>query len=166
MLLRLGVRKSDDLQALLIETCWEFDLTTMRFLIKRGAKLNDRENGGSSVFQQCLWEMGICNHVGLYERADRAWEAIVMLTEMGARWIPDAYELCNVRCGLKHVGPGKWVEFAALMMETKAVDHATLGKLFGSPKMRDPLLKHEKTKMEAVLGEKWWQPSRWHQHAQ
>jgi hypothetical protein len=61
---------------------------------------------------------------------------------------------------------GKWVEFAALMMETKAVDHATLGKLFGSPKMRDPLLKHEKAKMEAVLGEKWWQPSRWHQHAQ
>jgi hypothetical protein len=166
MLLRLGVRKTDDLQALLLATCWEFDLVKMKFLIRRGAKLNDRENGGSSVLQQCLWEMGLCDHIGLHERSYRAWDAIVALAGMGAKWVPDAHELSSIRCGLKYAGPGKWVEFAGLMMETKAADRATLGKLFGSPKMRDRLLKYEKDKIEAVLGAKWWQPSRWHQHAQ
>ena len=52
MLLRLGVRKTDDPQGLLLETCWDCDMTKMKHILSRGAKLNDLENGGSSVLKQ------------------------------------------------------------------------------------------------------------------
>jgi hypothetical protein len=42
----------------------------------------------------------------------------------------------------------------------KATDHATLVKLFGSPKSCERFTEFNKEKLEAVLGEQWWKPRR------
>ena len=160
MLLRLGVRKTDDPQGLLLETCWDFDIAKMKHLLSRGAKLNDLDNGGSSLLQKCLREMGTFNHVGLYQQANAAWDAIIKLAEMGARWVPDASELFTVRCGFGYVDSSDCIKFAAIMLKEKAVDRATLIKLFGSPKMRERFMSYNKEKLESVLGEQWWKPRR------
>ena len=160
MLLRLGARKSDDLQALLKKTCWEFDLAKMKFLLRRGAKLNDKSDGGSSVLQECLRVMGVCDHLGFHERSRHAWEAVVELAGMGARWVPTAREMFVVRCGFRHADTSRCIEFATVMLKTRAADHATLAKLFGSPRMKERLMAYHKAELEAVLGEKWWQPRR------
>lgn len=159
-LLRMGVRKTDDPQSLLLETCWDFDIAKMKHILSRGAKLNDQDNGGSSLLQKCLWEMGTLKHVGLHERANLAWDAIVKLAEMGARWVPDTRELFVVRCGFDYLDFTACIQFAKIMLKEKAADHATLVKFFGSPKMRERFASYGKEEFEAVLGEQWWKPRR------
>ena len=140
--------------------CWYFDLPKIKLLLKRGFKLNDK-NGGSSVLQMCLEGTGILVFRCDSARATKAWEAAVELAEMGARWVPDPRDMFLVRCGLRHTDIEKWVEVAAVLLKTGAADHATLGKLFGSPWMRAHLryCRGEEA-MAAILGAKWWQPKR------
>lgn len=160
MLLRLGVRKTDDPQGLLLETCWDFDMAKMKHILSRGAKLNDLENGGSSVLNICLQEMGMCNHFGLYARAKLAFDAVFQLATMGARWVPDAHEICVLRRDFAYLDAKECIAFAEVMLKEKATDHATLVKLFSSPKMRERFMTYNKEELETVLGEQWWKPCR------
>jgi hypothetical protein len=160
MLLRLGVRKSDDLQGLLLETCWGFDMAKMKHILSRGAKLNDLENGGSSVLNKCLQEMGMCGHFGLYAKSKLALEAVLKLAAMGARWVPDTRDIYVLRCDFAYMDSDECIELAKVMLREKATDHANLVKLFGSPKMRERFTKYNGGELETVLGEQWWKPGR------
>lgn len=161
VLLRLGVRKSDDLEALLKETCWDFDLAKMKYLLARGRKLNDRANGGSSLLQDCLRALGTFWHTRS-QRERLAWDAIVEFSRMGARWVPDPSELSVVRCGFRHAQRRDCVRFVELMQTTGAADRATLAKLFGSPKMLAYFGTDDRAAMAKFLGNEWWRSGRRH----
>jgi hypothetical protein len=150
VLLLLGVRKTDDIGALLQAACFDFDMVKIKHLIKRRGVLNDK-NGGCSVLQECLSKMGFFYHLDLFARARAALDAVVQLADMGARWVPDAEELRDVRCGLRHAGTDVWIEVAAVLSKGGAADRATVRRLFGTPAMKRRLRGWWTGKMEAAL---------------
>jgi hypothetical protein len=69
---------------------------TMQFLFDRGAKPNDKQNGGSSALDMCLWHMNIdashgWDRTGPVSRFKlwRSLDGVGFLAERGALWRPD-----------------------------------------------------------------------------
>ncbi len=135
VLLLLGVRKTDDFDALLEAACWDFDLAKIKHVISRTGTLNDK-NGGSTALLHCLRGIGMWYHLDCFARARQARGTAVKLAEMGARFMPNAEEMRDIRCQLRHADTTELVEIASEFLKTGATDLATLGALFGTPAMR------------------------------
>ena len=158
VLLLLGMRKTDDFDTLLRAACWDYDLAKIKHVITRTGKLNDK-NGGSTALQLCLRGLGSWHHLGHPAHARQAWETTKKLAEMGARFAPDAQEMRDIRCQLRHAGATELVEIASMFMKTGAADRATLGALFGTPAIRKRLTAYGYDDMAKVLGPEWWRPA-------
>lgn len=139
----MGPRQSDDLPNLLDCCCFKFDIAKIMMLIKRGAVVNDLDNGGSTLLQKCLCSLGMGEHFNsLYFRecSDRAWElANKLVTELGAKWNPDADDLRQVRIWMKHVDRQRIYALAALLVNNNATPMEKVKRFFDTPGMRKKL---------------------------
>lgn len=86
----------DDLTELLKCAAIALHKDTMQLLFERGAKPNDKQNGGSSALDICLWHMNIeashgSDRTELVSRFKfwRGLEGVRFLAERGASWRPD-----------------------------------------------------------------------------
>lgn len=147
--LAMGVRKTDKLQELLELALCSLNRVKVMHVIRRGAKINDQANGGSSTLDHLLLMMGgPCNDS---ERAHFAWELTKELIAMGARWVPDAGGLRDVRAFLKTAKRGRCVEVARLLVESKAASRETVAALFGTPSIQRRLDKEELAKIKEIV---------------
>lgn len=151
LLWRLGVRKTDDFEELLELACWDIDPAKIRFLIQRGARINDQPGGGSSVLHQCLMALGDGNHYRLrsfHERAERAWDLAKELIAKGAQWMPDKDDIRHARMRLSYAAPDRCADAAELLIKNNAAPRESVAKLFGTPMMR----KHLGHRIEELRG--------------
>jgi len=136
-------RLGDDFPNLLDYCCLKFDIAKIMMLIKRGAVVNDLENGGSTLLRKCLCSLGMGEHFkSLYFRecSDRAWElANKLVTELGAKWNPDADDLRQVRIWMKHVDRQRIYALAALLVNNNATPMDKVKIFFDTPGMRKKL---------------------------
>ena len=120
----------------------DLDPAKIRFLIQRGAKINDQPGGGSSILDRCLSAQGGGNYYGLrsyHERADRAFALAEELIAGGARWLPSAEDVRHARLWLRHADSSRCVEVAKLLLKNDATPRDVVGKLFGTRAMRKRL---------------------------
>ena len=136
-LLNMGPRKSDDLAALVDDCCRDFDIAKIMMLIRRGAVVNDREDGGSSLLEKCLTSLSMGEYYQFprfYTLADRAWELMIKLvTELGAKWNPSPESLRTVRIWLKYGDPKRMCPLAVLLLDHDVTPHPLIRKLFDTP---------------------------------
>jgi hypothetical protein len=141
--LLMGPRKSDDLPELMDLCCMDFNIAKIMMLIKRGAVVNDREDGGSSLIQQCLCTLGHGEYYGMPDerkRAQRAWELLNrLINEHGAKWTPSSEELREVRLWLRHASAGRIWSLAKLLVEQDVTSRESIWKLLNTPRFRGKL---------------------------
>ncbi len=140
MLLRMGVRKSDDIPDLLDIACLRMNRAKVLHILSRsGWPINDQADGGSSVLHRCLRKLG---HGGYFhmlsatKEAEEAWAFATELVRRGARWVPDRSMLRDVRFYLRFADRHRAVELARLLVEGKGASRETVTTLFGTPMIR------------------------------
>jgi hypothetical protein len=152
MFIRMGARKSDDLQEYLNDSYFcKYEWSIMKQLIHRGAKINDQPAGGSTVIDGCLWHSGFFARYGMsQECSEKAFEAIGKLAELGGRWVPDDHTIKDTRFGLIKQDASKWLKLVQLFVERHVATPDTVWKLCNTKAVREHL-GEEKWKWVAEL---------------
>jgi hypothetical protein len=143
----------DDLADLLFYACAFPKTDVIQYLLEIGAKVNDKENGGSSALDQCLGFMhldGANRRVVTGKRSTwdvrRTMEAISTLTQHGAVWHPDDMNSVNwVRKTLLESEPEVAIKLLKVLRSNNACPKDTLKELLSSPRLR-----------EHIAPQKWW----------
>ena len=130
---------------------------TVAYLVRLGADVNDRPDGGSTVldsvlryfgWKEAVWE-GPC---GAYRRTavplaklQSSLEALRTLVAQGARWVPAAQAITDVRRALYRTEPAAVAAVVDLLRSHQACSDDTLATLTAAPKMRALLGSSRKT---------------------
>ena len=149
ILWRLGVRKTDDLQGMLESACIFMDTAKIKFLISRGALINDQPSGGSTLLEHTLTTLAHGHYFrtpSARDQSDRAWKLANELVDMGARWIPDKSSMRNVRFWICKAEPGRTAAVAKLLLKNGCAPPETVRKLFSTPMIR----RHAGDRLERV----------------
>lgn len=139
----------DDLRELMA-AAGQFTTTpeTVAYLVGLGADVNDRPDGGSTVLDSALRYFGWKEAVwegpyGAYRRAavpvaklKSSLEALGTLLARGARWVPEARAITDVRRALYRTEAAAVVAVVDLLRSHQACSDATLATLAAAPKMR------------------------------
>ena len=125
---------------------------TVAYLISLGADVNDRPDGGSTVLDKALQYFGWKEAVwdgpcGAYrhtvvpvDRLQASLKALRALLVQGARWMPDARAITEVRRALYRVDPAAIVAVIDLLRSHQACSEPILETLVAAPKMRSLLV--------------------------
>jgi len=139
ILWRLGVRKTDDLQGMLESACVFMDTAKIKFLISRGAEINDQPSGSSTLLERTLMALAHGNYhkpPSAHEHSDRAWQLANELVDMGARWIPAKSSMRDVRFWICKAEPGRTRAVSKLLLRNGCASPETVRKLFSTPMIR------------------------------
>lgn len=135
---------------------------TVAYLVSLGANVNDRPDGGSTVLDKALQYFGWKEAVwdgpyGAYRRIavpfDRlraSLEALRALLAQGARWMPDARAITEVRRALYRVDVAAIVAVIDLLRTYRACTEPTLSTLVAATKMRSLLATVRKSQPKAI----------------
>lgn len=112
------------------------------YLLSRGAKPNDRADGGSTALNACIRNLG-WEDIGvvLYGRltpshkVSKTRGALCLLLEHGAVWKPGE-SLKEIRRALYRLQPAVIVELVGLLLKHHACDEGTTHDLLRTPRMR------------------------------
>ena len=143
-----------DAHKLMRYACRADEAAFLKKLIKKGFKLNDQDNGGSSLIRILLngmgWEFSFDPFVERIRknidnsRSREKIKMIHMVTERGARWIPmDKAEIAEVRRSLLCMEPDYTVEFIWIMSKFKACSREDIKELIRTPAIRKLISKHQ-----------------------
>jgi hypothetical protein len=156
MLLRMGVRKSDDISDLLDTACLRMNRAKMLHIFSRsGWPINDQADGGSSVLHRCLRKLGLGGYFHMLPataEAEEAWSLAKELVRRGARWVPDRSMLRDVRYYLRFADRRRAVELARLLVEDKGASRETVAALFGTPMIRRWLGSDDTEQIDKIIG--------------
>ncbi len=139
----------DDLRELMAAAGgWTTTPETVAYLVSLGADVNDRADGGSTVLDAALRYFGWKEAVweGPYDAYRRAavplaklqssLEALRSLMARGARWVPEARAITEVRRALYRTEPAAVMAVVDLLRAQHACGDETLAALIAAPKMR------------------------------
>jgi len=118
----------------------------IRYLLDLGAKPNDKENGGSSALDMCIWHLGIpsFNPYG-FKRLKATFQVsndidnIRELAEHGAIWKPDRSSMNSLRRNLYECESRVTIEFLRVLLKYNACSLEQTRELLKHPKMRQHL---------------------------
>ncbi len=127
-------------------------------LVDKGLKLNDQENGGSSIIQNLLEQREWCFGIHGRERfkidseeARGRMKLIHVLAKRGARWVPkDKDDIKRARSALTRLTADYTLEFAWIMSKFGACAKECLKELVGTPNMKAHLLNHQ-SRLQVIL---------------
>lgn len=134
----------DDLSELLRCAAFFASVEVLQYLLRIGAKPNDKESGGCGALENCFWHLGF-GHFDpfggkrLVSKSDAhgTLECIQSLTEHGALWRPEGpSQLNSVRQTLCKCEPEVTVELMKIVARNKASPEETLEELLDTPRMR------------------------------
>lgn len=129
---------------------------TVAYLVKLGANINDKEDGGSTVLNACLRNFGWRESVwdapyGMYRhrtvpvsRLGQSLTALQFLVESGARWTPDERSIGEARRSLYRIDGEGVATLVDLLRTHGACSDAVLQELIKTPKMHAMLKAAEK----------------------
>lgn len=132
-------------------SCSREGMDFLKLLFERGLKVNDQENGGSSLLQNALermsWNLrfgqsGDCVGKGQLDtrEAKEQIDVIELLVGYGARWVPnDADEINSARRSLLKLVPRFTLAFFSIMATNKACSRGDIQSLLGSATMKKHL---------------------------
>lgn len=152
----------DDLRELMAAAGgWTTTPETVAYLVSLGADVNDRADGSSTVLDAALRHFGWKEAVwegpyGAYRRAavplaklQLSLDALRTLISRGARWVPEARAITEVRRALYRTEAAAVMAVVDLLRAKQACSAEALAALTAAPKMRALLALARKT--EAVL---------------
>ena len=138
----------DNLGALLSEAAFGAHTAVLAYLLELKADPNDKDDGGSTALDRCLWHLRMEDtNVLWFGRRNRrtpsyevrdSRDSIRLLIEHGARWTP-ASSMDDVRRTFYGIEPDVTVEFVELLVRHQACDDATLHDLLRTPRMQQHL---------------------------
>ena len=139
----------DDLRELMASAgSWNTIPETVAYLVRIGADINDKVDGGSTVLNRCLSNFGWKESVwdNWYRktsiplsRLGQSLDALRFLLEKGARWTPDTRSITDARRALYRVESDAIAAVVGLLRTHQACDEAVLKALVSTEKMRDLL---------------------------
>ena len=134
----------DDLSDLLRCAAFFASVEVVQYLLRIGAKPNDKESGGCGALENCFWHLGFGHFdpfggkrlVSKYD-VHGTLECIQSLTEHGALWRPEGpSQLNSVRQALCKCEPEVTVELMKILARNKACPEENLEELLDTPRMR------------------------------
>ena len=137
----------DNLAELLSSAALATSKELIEYLVGLGANPNDKENGGSSALDHCLWHLGFANiHAFLNKQAvtrydvSETFECMNVLLSHGGLWRPEPRNgLNSLRQTLYKCEPRVTVDLVKLLARHKAVPEETLEQLLYAPRMKQHL---------------------------
>lgn len=150
----------DDLGGLLKHAAFSAHTEILSYLLGLKADPNDKDDGGSSALDRCLWHLGMedldvlwhgrRNHRTPAYKVSKTRGAIRLLIDHGARWTPGGL-LNDVRRTLYGIDPEVTVEFADLLVSHGACDDVALHDLLRTPRMQQHLAPCEQRLLKVGL---------------
>ncbi len=148
MVMQIGIRNTDNVQEFLKQV-WISKRETILFLLKHGAVLNERPDGGSSLLHRAIIGQG---HSWSGARSQAAKSLVRELVKMGAKWVPDRVMVHDTRLFLKRFSSTEWVELVELLVKSGAATRETCWALLNTPAYRKRLGKDMVRIKEIVKG--------------
>ena len=136
---------------------------TVAYLVKLGANINDKADGGSTVLNACLRHFGWRESVwdapyGVYRhrtvpvsRLSQSLGALGFLLKNGARWTPDERSIGEARRSLYRIDGEGVATLTDLLRTHGACSDAVLQELVKTPKMRALLKAADKLRPQNQL---------------
>jgi hypothetical protein len=139
-------RGRDDLENLLHSTAISGRRDAIRYLLELGAKPNDKENGGSSALDTCIWHLGFPSFSpygfkGLkatYQVSNDV-DNIRELAERGAVWKPDRPSMNSLRRNLYECEPRVTIDLLRVLLKHNACSMEQARELLKHPRMQQHL---------------------------
>jgi len=136
----------DNLEDLLHSVAISRRQDAIRYLLDLGAKPNDKENGGSSALDTCIWHLGFpsFNPYGFKSLKSRFAvsndiDNMRELAERGAVWKPDRSSMNSLRRNLYECEPGVTIELLRVLLRYNACSMEQAHELLKHPRMREHL---------------------------
>jgi ankyrin repeat protein len=139
----------DDLRELMTAAAsWSVTPETVAYLVRLGADINDKVDGGSTALDRCLnsfgwkeavWDNWYTKSTVPMSRLGPSLDALQFLLDKGARWTPDNRSIADTRRALYRVEGEAIAVVVDLLRTHKSCDEATLSALVRAPKMRSLL---------------------------
>lgn len=139
----------DDLRELMAAAAsWNTTTECVAHLMRLGAEINDKVNGGSTALERCLSNFGWSESIWRYDsrrdaippaRLRQPLEALKFLVENGARWTPDDRSIADTRRSLYRLEQEATVMVLDLLRKHDACSDEVLDALIRTPKMRSIL---------------------------
>lgn len=127
---------------------WSVAPESVAYLVRLGAGVNDKADGGSTVLDRCLnsfgWKEAVLDDwytktTVPMARLGSSLEALRFVLEKGARWTPDDRSIVDTRRALYRVEGDAIAAVVDLLRTHKACNEASLSALVRAPKMRSIL---------------------------
>lgn len=145
--------KRDDIGELLTIAAGSARVEVVRYLLELGAKVNDKQNGGSTALDDSLesfwievfrYSLSSARYGGMSKPSkysvSETRTTIELLLEHGAAWRPnDARQLAGVRRRLYECGPDVTVELVERLTKRAACTEDTIHDLLRTPAMKKHL---------------------------
>jgi hypothetical protein len=136
----------DNLEDLLHSAAISGRRDAIRYLLELGSKPNDKENGGSSALDTCIWHLGFpsFNPYGFKSLKSKYAvssdvDNIRELAERGAVWKPDRSSMNSLRRNLYECEPGVTIELLRVLLKYNTCSMEQARELLKHPRMREHL---------------------------
>lgn len=136
----------DNLQDLLHSASISSRGNAIRYLLELGAKPNDKENGGSSALDTCIWHLGFPSFSPYgFKRLKATYQVsndidnIRELAERGAVWKPDRSSMNSLRRNLYECEPRVTIDLLRVLLKYDACSMEQAHELLKHPRMREHL---------------------------
>jgi hypothetical protein len=156
MLMRMRVRKSDDIKDLLNAAFLHPNRAKIMYLVRIGGRRFTNDGGDDSLFDRCIWclaDGARFRSLTMARESDEAWAVIQDLARMGARWTPDRGRLNHLRYYMRFVDVSRLVELACVLAKSGAASRETVTAFFGTRLMKQQLGEDGREKIRAALAE-------------
>jgi hypothetical protein len=136
----------DNLQDLLHSVAISGRRDAIRYLLELGAKPNDKENGGSSALDTCIWHLGFPSFSPYsFKRLKATYQVsndidnMRELGERGAVWKPDRSSINSLRRNLCECEPRVTIDLLQVLLKHNACSMEQANELLKHPRMREHL---------------------------
>jgi Ankyrin repeats (3 copies) len=136
----------DDLENLLHCAAVSGRRDAIRYLLELGAKPNDKEDGGSSALDTCIWHLGFPSFSPYgFKRPKATYQVsndidnIHELAGHGAIWKPDRSSVNSLRRNLYQCEPRVTIDLLRVLMKHNACSTDQARELLKHPRMREHL---------------------------
>lgn len=135
----------DDLENLLHCAAVSGHRDAILYLLKLGAKPNDKENGGSSALDTCIWRLGFpsFNYGVRTVKSKYACSNEIVnigdIAQRGAVWKTDRFSLNSLRRNLYECEPAVTIDLLRVLLKHNACSTEQAHELLNHPRMREHL---------------------------
>ncbi len=117
------------------------------YLLKLGAPLNEKPNGGSALLDRTICDLGWFINKDVVETLDM----IRYLVGKGAKWIPDEPgDFRSIRSNFKNLTGPQIVEFVRIIWDGDAATKGVIEELLGTQTMKEVLGRH-RSEVEMIM---------------